>query len=68
MKHRFNNYLAPVAGKAEIILFALKKGNYDKAEKAANDILRHAEDNEALDGLFDPEPRQESKSITYYVT
>ncbi len=68
MKHRFNNYLAPMAGKAEIILFALKKGNYNKVEKAANDIVRHAEDSEALDALFDPEPGQESQSITYYVT
>jgi|GEM_PF-2608705 len=68
MKHRFNNYLAPVAGQAEIILFALKKGNYAKVEKAANQILQHAEDTTALDGLFDLEPAQESKTITYYVS
>ncbi len=68
MKHRFNNYLAPMAGKAEIILFALKKGNYEKVEKAANDIARQAEDSDALDALFDLEPAQESNTITYYVT
>jgi hypothetical protein len=69
MKHRFNNYLAPMAGKAEIILFALKKGNYEKAEKAANDILKHAEDSAALDALFDLEPAQEeSTSTTYFAT
>lgn len=68
MKHRFNNFLAPMAGKAEIILFALQKKNYAKAEKAANDILEHAENTAALDALFDLEPAQESKSIAYYVT
>jgi hypothetical protein len=68
MKHRFNNYLAPLAGKAEIILFALKKGNYEKVEKAAKDILAHAEDTRALDALFDLEPAQESTSIRDYVT
>ena len=68
MKHRFNNFMAPMAGKAEIILFALRKGNYGKVEKAANDILRHVEDKEALDALFDPEPVQESNAITYYVS
>jgi PAS domain-containing protein len=69
MKHRFNNYLAPMAGKAEIILFALRKRNYEKAEKAANDILKHAEDSAALDALFDLEPAQEeSTRTTYFAT
>ena len=66
MKHRFNNYLAPMAGKAEIILFALGKGNYEKAEKAANDILKYVEDSRSIEALFDLEPSQEETASTAY--